>query len=412
MQSLSLFIQKYLPILAISLLSHTHLYGDSSLEASSTLDSPATSSIPSNPIEGSSSLASAPTTKVDTNSQPQVETKSFSRPICRKFSEHVDFIYWKADEDGLEYGTKMTANPIIGASSSTHTKLLDMNFKWDPGFSIGTGYTFNHFDCWSLNLDWTHIHNHAHRTSSAQGIESQTGSVDTIISPWVNLLFALRAGASKASAHWHLHYDTVDLDFGKNLDLSKRFTLAPYFGLRGAWLDQHYHVKYKSEFLVGEGRPIPPRNVTFKGKNDFSAFGLRGGTELMCHLSKNWHIFSQFSGNILFGRFTVKMKNLNDQGLGEGDIPPMPLDFTAKEHLWRARLSFQEAIGLGYAAFFGHDKYRLRLRASYELSQWISQNQLFYSFYFRGQDTISAVPIRNQGNLSFHGIRVAFQFDF
>lgn len=331
---------------------------------------------------------------------------------CREFNAHIDFLYWKADEDGLEYGSKMKAPALIGESSTTKTRLLDMHFEWDPGFRLGIGYAFDHFDCWALNLNWTRIHNHAHAKTSAQGIESQTGDVSTIISPWVNLLFELRAGASKASAHWHVDYDTLDLDFGKNVLLSKRFLLNPYFGFRGAWIDQDYKVKYKSVFILAESSPPFTRQVTFKGKNDFSGFGLRGGAELMCHLSENWHIFSKLAGNIIYGRFNVHMKNLHDQGLGEGDIPPMPLNFKASEHFWRVRLCFEEAIGLGWETFFSCQRYRLRFRAAYESSQWLNQNELFYTFYFRGQDTISSVPVRNQGDLSFHGISAGAQFDF
>jgi hypothetical protein len=369
----------------------------------------------SNAPNGNSQIGtSGSTTETTRNENVRYEENtrgSFVEP-CRKFNAHVDFLYWKADEDGLEYGTKMKANPIIGESSTTKTKLLDLHFEWDPGFRLGVGYAFDHFDCWALNLNWTHIHNHAHGSSSAKGIESQVGNVDTIISPWVNLLFELRSGASKASAHWHVDYDTLDLDFGRSIFLSKRFVINPYFGLRAAWIDQHYKAKYDSVFILAESAPPFKREVTFKGKNDFSGFGLRGGTEFMCLLSKNWHIFSQIAGNILYGKFRVHMKNLHDQGLGEGGIPPMPLNFKASEHLWRVRLSFEEAIGLGWDTFFRRERYRLRIRAAYELTQWLSQNELFYTFYFRGQDTISSVPIRSQGNLSFHGIRAGLQFDF
>lgn len=346
------------------------------------------------------------------NAHCKIETKGPLDLLCRNFNAHIDFLYWKADEDGLEYGTKMIATPLIGASSTANTKLLDLHFEWDPGFRLGVGYAFDNFDCWAINLNWTHIRNHAHATASARGIESQVGNVDTIISPWVNLLFELRAGASKASAHWHVDYNTLDLDFGKSVLLSKRFILNPYFGFRGAWIDQDYKVKYNSVFLLAENAPPFTREVTFKGKNDFAGFGLRGGTELACLLSKNWHVFAQLAGNVLYGKFRVHMKNLNDQGLGEGKIPPMPLNFTVSEHLRRVRLSFEEAIGLGWETFFRCERYRLRIRAAYELSQWLNQNELFYTFYFRGQDTISSVPIRSQGDLSFHGISVGAQFDF
>jgi hypothetical protein len=69
-------------------------------------------------------------------------------------------------------------------------------------------------------------------------------------------------------------------------------------------------------------------------------------------------------------------------------------------------------VGIGWETFFRCNRYRLAFRLAYELSQWIAQNQLYYTFFLRGQDTISSVPIRNQGNLSFHGIRIGLQLDF
>lgn len=364
------------------------------------------------PIENSRPVQTTQTTELHTKAPPEIKTKRPFDPVCRMGEVRVDFLLWSADEDGLEYGTKMIATPLIGAASDTKTRLLDLDFEWNPGFRLGAGAIFDNFDCWELDLTWTHMNNHAHGESSAKGIESQVGNVDTIISPWVNLLFELRAGASHAKAHWEVDYNTLDLDFGKKVNLGRRFIIGPHFGFRGAWIDQDYRVKYNSVFLLGEGQPLFKRHVTFKAKNDFAAFGLRGGTELMCLFCKNWHLFSELSANILYGKFHVRMKNKHDQGLGEGDTPPAPLNFSAKEHFLRVRLNFEEAIGFGYDAFFHKDQYRLRLRAAYELSQWLNQNELFYTFYFRGQDTISSVPIRSQGDLSFHGIRLSAQFDF
>ena len=328
------------------------------------------------------------------------------------FQGRVDFLCWQADEDGLEYGTRMEAPPLIGQSSTTRTRVLDLNFDWDPGFRLGIGYLSDCLDCWAINLNWTRIRNRASASTSAQGVESQVGSVDTIISPWVNLLFELRFGASGASARWHLNYDVLDLDFGRECCLSNWFSFNPFIGFRVAWIDQHYQAKYNGVFILAENAPTFTREVVFKAKNDFTGFGLRGGTELICHLTRCWHLFAQVSGSILRGKFRVSMQNLNDQGLGEGSIPPMPLDFTADESLWRVRLNFDEAVGIGWQTFFRCGQYRLRARVAYEMSQWLSQNQLFYTFYFRGQDTISSVPIRSQGNLGFHGIRAGIQFDF
>lgn len=332
--------------------------------------------------------------------------------LCGRFDLYMDFLYWTTNEDGLEYGTKIIATPLIGQASKIKTKLFDLNFQWDPGFRIGAAYAFKELDDWALQLNWTHIHSHAHGSSSAKGIESQVGDVNTIISPWVNLLFELRFGASHASAHWQLNYDTLDLGLRTNVSLSKRLFLTPFFGFRGAWINQDYKAKYDSVFVLAENATPFFRDVIFKGKNDFNAFGIRAGGEIFCKLREHWHLFSHFFGNLVYGKFRILMKNLHDQGLGEGDIPPMPLDFKATEHFWRVRLACEEAIGLGWERCFRNNLSHVRIRIAYELSQWLNQNELFYTVYFRGQDSFSSVPIRNQGNLSFQGIRIGMEYDF
>jgi hypothetical protein len=171
-------------------------------------------------------------------------------------------------------------------------------------------------------------------------------------------------------------------------------------------------VKYKTHFLSAEDSPVTTRNVTFRAKNDYSGFGVRAGSDFLWHLSRHWNLFGEFSASILYGEFEVKLKNLHDQGLGEGDVPPFPLDFFARERFWRARANFEEAIGLSWETVFNRERFHVTVNAAYELSQWLNQNQLFYTFYLRGQDTISSVPIRNGGDLSFHGIRLGIQLDF
>ncbi|MES2122350.1 MAG: Lpg1974 family pore-forming outer membrane protein [Chlamydiota bacterium] len=324
----------------------------------------------------------------------------------------ADLLYWKANEDGLEYGTKMVAGPILGQASKTKTKLLDLNFEWNAGFRLGLGYKFQQFDNWALGLEWTRMRSQAHGHSHAKGIESQAGGVNTIIPTWVNLVFELRAGASQAKTSWHLDYDTLDLGLGRNVNVGKHLAMRPFLGVRAGWIDQRYLAKYKTNFLLGEGQTPFPRVVTFEGKNDFAGFGVRGGSGFVWHLSRNWNIFGNLNGSLLYGQFHVSMKNKNDQGLGEGEIDPMPLDFTAREEFWRVRLNFEESLGLGWEVFFKKNRYHLAINTAYELSQWLSQNELFYTLYFRGQDTISSVPIRNQGNLGFQGVRAGIQFDF
>lgn len=339
---------------------------------------------------------------------------------CGKFLTRLDFLYWLADEDGLEYGTKMVATESIDVFSTTDTRLLDLDYEWDPGFRLGFGYLMNSFDSWALNVNWTHIHNHAHGKTTASGIEGQITATDTIIPIWVSLLFEPRWGAVSGSAHWHLDYDTLDIELGKSLCLGDRFVFNPYFGLRGALIDQDYRVNYNCVFILEEGAPTFNRIVNFKGDNDYKAFGVRGGSEMVYRLTNTWHLFSQLSANLLYGQFRVKMKNLHDQGLPDStedfdndtDIPPFPTDFHASQEFWRVRLNFEEVVGFGWERLFRSDQYRLCFRAAFEMSQWLNQNQLYSTLHFRAIDAINLLSVRSQGDLSFMGLRVSGQFDF
>jgi len=333
--------------------------------------------------------------------------------ICGGVSLSLDFLYWKANEDGLEYGDKMVAGPIIGHASKNDTHLLDMHFHWDPGFRLGLGYLFDRYDHWQVDLNWTHIRNTAYGQAFAGGIESQTGPVNTIVPPWVSLGFVLSAGASQANAKWHVDLNILDLDLGRSFFVSKRLVLNPHIGLRGAWVNQGYQAKYHMFFLLMEGEPEPPRNVHFFARNDFRSFGIRGGSEILWHFNSHWNLFAQLSGSLLYGKFNIKMKNANDQGLGEGSTPPMPIDFTASEKFWRTRLNLEEAIGISWETFFQNRWiYHLSVKAAYEMSQWFNQNELYYTHYFRGQDTIYNIPVRNHGDLGFQGIKAGIELDF
>ncbi len=327
-----------------------------------------------------------------------------------QFVVHLDFLYWKADVDGLEYGTKLEAPPV-GSSSNTHAKLLDLHYKWNPGFCLGIGYIFNHFDHWALDFDWTRIRSNAHGFSSAESRISPNKGTDTIFPPWVSQgITIITKGSSKASAHWNLDYDTLDLALGKNLVLSRKMSFGPYFGLRGAWIEQDYVARYKTFFPGHDGGKAFTRHVHFKADNNFKGVGLRGGTEFVCHLNNHWHVFSNFAGSLLYGKFTVRMKNGNDRGLEE--VMDKPTNFTASESFRRVRFNFEESLGLGWESFFLKDRYHFRIRADYELSQWPNQNELFYNYYLIGLATGYSIPIRSHGNLCFQGVRVGLQLDF
>ncbi len=177
-----------------------------------------------------------------------------------KWSIGADFIYWRADEDGLEYVTKKH-------------HIHKPGIAWDPGFKFGLGYTFHDF--WGLFFKWTYLHTR------------QNGHQHGSLLPWWNDSKHVR----KASAHWRLHYQTYDLNVARDYCVHPKLVVRPYTGLRGALIDQDYKVKYDAKH--------------FKADNDFGGVGVRLGSELRWYMTRRFALKGDLSGSLLYGHFDV-----------------------------------------------------------------------------------------------------------
>ncbi len=57
----------------------------------------------------------------------------------RCFYAFGDFLYWRADEDGLDYGQRLNED-------TNHLKMREPDFHWSPGFRLGIGGQMGRFD--------------------------------------------------------------------------------------------------------------------------------------------------------------------------------------------------------------------------------------------------------------------------
>lgn len=260
-----------------------------------------------------------------------------------RFLVDLSFIYWQASEDGLEYGLSEkaqesvvydvrgiigpTTNTDVGYSLSGSLKDQKMDFKWDPGFKAGIGLVFGERDQWDLLLNWTWLQSTAQGSYKGdQSISKEIMAPTLLLNPQPSALqytvpswgpVVLGGPAANATSHWRLHYNTLDLELGRNFFLSKNLTLRPHIGLRGASLHQNIKAQYDSILngLVGlaDGVPVPTVNFggfspgnQFKGKNDYDAGGLRGGLDANWNFTNCFAVYGKISGALLYGRFKVE----------------------------------------------------------------------------------------------------------
>lgn len=286
----------------------------------------------------------------------------------------ADFIYWRADEDGLEY-----------SKSGGH--LHRPATAWSPGFKFGVGYTFGNQDFWDVFLRWTFLQT------------QQKGHRHGTLLPWWSPTL-LGPQAKKASSEWRLHYNTLDLELGRDYFISKSIAVRPHLGLRGALIRQHYHAKYKGVFEEGTF------STSFKAENNFGGVGIRGGAQLFWHFTEDWSVIGSLAGALLYGHFDVDQEL---KGIVAGERSHKDID----QELSRVAPNLETSLGFQWETFFCEDRYRVAISIAYEFTEWFSQNQMTRTELMDGNGQIGVTHFdRTKGDLGLQGGTLEVRFDF
>lgn len=300
------------------------------------------------------------------------------------FFFHVDALAWQAKEDGLEFAiadnngstSSVLGGEVWGFSTNNN------DYGYNPGVRVGLGFYLNH-DAWGLQFDWTwvNITNYKEESVSAGGVAYALWNLPTIA--------AAGQPCVSATARWDAHYDTLDARMMKSYHVSRYLTMTPHFGVRAAWIDQHYGAHYSGTFGTQLGE-------VFHADNDFWGFGGRMGVDTQWILAKGWHLFANASGSLLFGQFKVNETLQNPNGFDT--------DFDFYQNVPNVDM----AIGIGWSTRFNQNRYAVGLEASYEFTQWWDQNNMRR---FLDSSVLSVNDTVSRGNLSLNGFALRLQFD-
>ncbi len=306
---------------------------------------------------------------VEQNIQGQWQGRSAPHLYWGGFSVEADFIYWRADEGGLEYAT-----------SGKHVE--KPHIKWDPGFKIGIGYVLEQHDFWDIFLRWTHFQSHQH------------GKKDGTVLPWWSPTF-LGGAATSAKAKWKLRFNLLDLELGHDYFISKAIAIRPLLGLRGASIRQHYDASYQGVFSTG------PLSTSFKAQNNFSGVGIRAGAQMSWYFVEDWSVIGSLTGSLLYGHFNIKQ---HVRGLSTTSID---------QELSRVAPNLETSLGFQWEKFFCKDQYRIAVSLAYEFSQWFSQNQMTRPELIDGNGQTNVTHFEKiNGDLGLQGGTLQVRFDF
>jgi hypothetical protein len=343
-----------------------------------------------------------------TNLHDQLQPISASDSVDKGFTLDGSFLYWNAKTEGLEFAERVKITGINGTPTlikSTGDAMSPAFTTWDPGFQIGLGYIFSSREQWHTRLSWTRFDTNSHKS-----VETNINDLPNkyMIPIWVSVLTG--PAADKASGHWDLDFDTLDLELNRPFFIGKWLSLDPKIGMRGAWIDQHYNVKYHALFPTST--TILIRNTSFRSNESFKGVGIKMGSDLKFYLCKSLSILGNLSTSILWGKLTLHEKIKGYIVIDPTTTLPEIVKFNKSRDVLRANLEGQ--LGCEWQMFYSKDKLRFGISALYSFAYWFKQNTAMTEVIPFNQtvNLPSVTVIPNNGDLQIQGLNIKIDFDF
>lgn len=326
------------------------------------------------------------------------------------FGFRADFLWWRANEEGLELGTQESLEQFLTAPT-THTiinrsRTKRPNFKYDPGFRIGL-INYCVCDSWDTALNWTHFHTKAHVTGNVFSENNGGSEVLTFYSDWERI-----AGFNPlaATGRYTLNLDLVDLEFGRKFYVSSSFVLRPQFGLRFARIHQNYRVASESIDFISQA----------KSRSNFLAVGPRVGLDIELHVGCGLSLFGQAAGSIVFGKFDNHSRENATDFTFSSPVSSDNFEYEAKSSAYRSSRSVTDlAFGVKWDRCFewcnrSHPvslAFAWEHHAFYDMNNFnFVENGVFYDI--PDHAVVNGAHTRKQGNLYTQGLTVSLSFGF
>ncbi len=381
-------------------------------------------------------------TTIDVHNSLGGKVPSYNNKEC--FFAMLEFLLWKAEEDGLEYAATMTPtggsteqvfDPESGVQYyfSLKEKLVAPNFTWGRGLRAGLGYRFGMHDNWDIDLLWTFYYNKARSSTgnNTQNLMFPTWGGAAYTDPNAASIFSdsisppatpLISTVFNASAEWAFHYNILDLELGRHYFITKAFSVRPLFGVRGGFINQDYNVHYTQTtiFFINELSEMPTAFETpasMDADNNFHGIGPRLGLDLQWHINCHWSIAGKLSGSLLYGPFRTHQLYTSVLTLiSSGDNPTYI--YTHKRNYNRFAPNLEAALGFQWDRDFQRINH-LSLGLFYDISEWFRQNHLVRNLPWINEDLVpgglgvlSDPYVKEHGNLGLHGLTIKARVDF
>jgi hypothetical protein len=293
---------------------------------------------------------------------------------------NTEFLWWTAKEDGLYYAQSGFSG---GTTFNGYLQKVKPHFR--PGFRIGLGGNME-YDDWDIMLNWTWFKSTA-RGSSRGSLLTLWGHPQLASPP--NPTNSL-SGASSANAQWHLHFNILDLEMGRSFWVGRHFSIRPFLGVRGAWIDQHLDIHYDYT--------TPVSKANLRADSNFEGGGVRAGLDMRFALIGGWSFYSIASASMLYGYYDAFFHE-HWEGIQVAKT---------KDGFHNAASTAQLALGVRWDTYVHKDRYHFGLYAGWEQNIWFGINKMNHYMNNLSEGSLEKM----NGDLALSGGTFGVRFDF
>lgn len=322
----------------------------------------------------------------------------------------AEFLYWVVHEQKLDYAVAknfptfqdLTTGSVDGLAGKVHRA----HFTTEPGGRVELGYQFP-YDNWELSGMYTYFHSVGSNSATPPKSAGFQGfSPISVLTATLSSVLNVSGGTTlipiqEARSHIKITYQVADLILTKHFLPSKNILLGIFAGAKGAWIDQHWRLKYSG--TVPSSTTVETTHL--KENWSFEGGGLQFGFDLDWCLPRgvSWYTNGAFAA--LVGSHKVHSEIVASAGRFN------PLYQSIHPHTCRVVTATQ--LQTGFAWTYPFKESSLRFWFGYEANIW---NNLHEVYRFVGtlfdQTTNDKRRVIDSSTVAFHGLTAGFFYHF
>ncbi|HEY2810596.1 MAG TPA: Lpg1974 family pore-forming outer membrane protein [Rhabdochlamydiaceae bacterium] len=321
-------------------------------------------------------------------------------PQDRHWIIEGEFLWWKVGNKYMDYAiyqdsippyNQWFSNSLGDAVSDFLGEFKKVDLDYSPGFRLNLGYVFPSTP-WIVNGQYTAYH----ASDSSKIDKLDLGYAILSVQPQLYATRERYASFSTGFAESHISFDynVANITFQRSIELGKKFTITPFFGPQGAWIQQ----KQKFHFIS----PTPPYTTlaldTLENERwALSAGGILTGIKLDCCLAYGFSLYSSTQVGGVYGNYKRKVLART--------LPPLgPEQFSnLKDTLKFSTFNFAVQTGASWNRNF--NGYALRVFAGWEFNLWTDLHSTFRSIPSgNGAPRSAHVPVIDNSDVFLQGL--------